>query len=83
MISLEQIEIWRMKRKEGEMSEANRILGNCARVPQYHGSVTADEVDEIMGICGGEVFCNGHLREFVFKKITPKTFTFKTIPWKG
>jgi len=61
------------------MNEANRIINNCARSPIWHGSVTADEVDEIMAICGGEVLCCGCLRKFVFEKVTEKSYTFKTV----
>ena len=62
------------------MEEAERILSCCAVVPIWHGSTTVEVVDKIMDICGGEVLCNGRLRKFEFKQITPKTFSFKTVP---
>ena len=61
------------------MNEANRIINSCAVNPLWHGSLTREEVDAILAICGGEVFCNGHLRKFEFRKITEKSYIFKTV----
>jgi len=68
------------ERREG-MKEAIRIIHCAARMPMFHGSTTANVVDEILASCGGQIICNGHLREFVFTKITENSFTFKTEDW--
>ena len=63
------------------MEEAQRIITGAAQMPAYHGSTTIDVVDRIMEICGGQVMCCGHLREFEFEKVTNKSFKFKTVDW--
>ena len=63
------------------MTEAVRIINCAAKMPIFHGSTTADVVDGILASCGGQIICNGHLREFVFTRITEKSFTFKTEDW--
>jgi hypothetical protein len=62
-------------------SEARRILGNMCRMPSYHGTTTADVVDEV---CKGSlsVFCNGYLRKVVFEQITKNSFSFRTVAFK-
>ena len=65
------------------MSESGRIINNSCRMAIYHGTTTADVVDEILDKTGGQVMCGGYLREFVFTPITKKTFKFKTQGWYG
>ena len=60
------------------MKEAIMIMNNAAKIPLYHGSTIVNVVDEIMDSCGGQILCNGQLREFVFTRITDKSFKFKT-----
>jgi hypothetical protein len=61
--------------------EANRIMNNCARIPGWHGTISKQIVNEILESCGGEIMCNGHLREFEFTTITPDMYSFKTVNW--
>ena len=63
------------------MREAVRIMNGAASLPAFHGSTTSDVVDEILDVCEGFVLCRGVLREFVFTKITERSFTFKTKGW--
>ena len=63
------------------MKEYQRIMHNAASMPGYHGTTTADVVDQILDACGGQVICNGSIREFVFTPITQKSFSFKTEDW--
>jgi len=61
------------------MSEARRIVGNMCRMPDYHGTTTADVVDEICENTGTFIFCNGRGRNIVFTPITQKSFAFKSV----
>lgn len=70
-----------MKEIRDAVEEANRIMRASCRVPLWHGSTTADVVDEILKSCGGQVICNGRLRNFVFTPITKNSFLFKTENW--
>ena len=62
------------------MSEASRIVGNMAHMAGYHGTTTADVVDEILANFSNPIFCYGQAREMVFTSITQNTFSFKTVP---
>lgn len=63
------------------MQEYQRIMHNAAVMPGYHGVVTSDVVDQILDACGGQIFCQGSLRDFVFTPITPTSFKFHTEDW--
>lgn len=61
--------------------EVDRIIHNSAKMPMYNGTTSASNVDKILDITGGQIFCNGSLRQFVFTPITANTFSFKTEDW--
>lgn len=58
--------------------EARRILNNMASVAGYHGTTTSDVVDYFAENWSMTVFCNGQLRNIIFKPVTAKTFAFNT-----
>lgn len=60
------------------MENANRILGNFARVPMYTATVNKKEVEYLLGELSGTVFCNGRLRQLVATPITDNLFSIKT-----
>ena len=61
------------------MNEAHRIVSNMARMPSYHGTTTAEVVDEICRNFSTFVMCNGYGRNIVFTPITKNTIAFKTV----
>jgi hypothetical protein len=63
------------------MEEYKRIMHNAAVMPGYNGTTTAAVVDKILDICGGQIFCNGALRDFVFTPITKNHYRFHTEDW--
>jgi len=60
------------------MNEADRIVGNMYRMAGYHGTTTADVVDDICANHSMIVICYGQVRRMVFTPITAKTIAFKT-----
>ena len=60
------------------MNEADREMGNMARNPHWHGTLTTDVVDDMMARYSDTVYCNGYLRRIVFTPITENTIAFKT-----
>lgn len=55
-----------------------RIAQNIAVMSGYHGTMTAEEVDEFCERFNTKQFCNGYLRQIVFTPITTNTFKFHT-----
>lgn len=62
--------------------EAQRIVGNMARVALYNGTTTPEVVDEICQHYSVEmIYCNGEGRKMIFTPITQNTIAFKTVPF--
>ena len=60
-------------------SEAERILGNMCRVPDYNGTTTTDVVDYMCQHFSTFQLCNGHGRNIIFTPITQNSIAFKTV----
>jgi len=69
----------RQAEQEEICREADRIMNGCATNDLWHGSCAVEVVDVIMASCGGDLMCRGQLREFVFTRVTAKTYKFKTV----
>lgn len=64
--------------QQATQKEASRIVGNMTQMVGYHGTASAEVVDEILSRFSNPVFCYGEARNMVFTPITTKTFAFKT-----
>ena len=65
--------------KADTAKEAERILKNMyVMAAGYHGTTTVDVVDYMAENYNLTLFCNGSLRNIVFKQITPNNYSFKT-----
>lgn len=70
-------------RKEMNMDEAARIMGNAASMPGYHGTASAKVVDEMNERFDTQtIICRGYLRRMVFEKKTDKHYSFRTVPYE-
>lgn len=63
--------------------DVNRNLGNFCRVPLWHTTMNAKEVEYMFEINSPEVMCHGRMRTICVDRITDNCFKVYTKRWEG
>ena len=61
-----------------DKTNVDRNWGNFCKIPVWHTTMCAEEVEYLFSVSGGNVICNGRLRDIVADKITNNCFIIYT-----